>query len=673
MTTLKFGKANNLVGFSTSKTSRFNSLPAARIVRELVQNSLDAAKEADVTPAIIRFRVRRTDTTEVPDFQGHSTALQKAWTYHTKESGGKLPEPAEEAVNRIKEGLEGIKSGKAFLLSVTDNGIGLDSKRMHSLLGDGASTKEDNLTGAYGVGHLAPVALSDIRYMLYGGLTKEGEKTACGWTILASHPGTRQLNDAEGYLIKDFKSGLKGSLYDFIPESQHPKVIVQELDQIAKDWGHGSAIIVTGFNGFRSEGISLWDIVSKVVSYNFGPAVYQNKLVIEVQDEQESHELNKNILEIILEQERKRERAARSDSFFRDLKPSGNNAFSILKTLQSGTTKPIAVGDDTAHISLLSPLPEGQSRIDLFRNGMWISDDIPGLKRTDFSGLQPFHATIEINKEDGGELHRLILKAEGPLHDTFSFMRLSKAEKEDENLKSLLSTIAEWIRTQVPEISTQEFTADDFLIVRSSDSGSKGKEKFSFWGLPTPLARRQSSQLAEGPLIIEIDPPEPGPHVPGPPRPPRPPRPPGPSREVRARPLAFRSVVIPQEQNILKASIECDQDLQEAWLTLRIDENSDVTCDRIGQDEQATITSVSIKKNSKQGNDPECEITSSGGTVRIKGLSGKETYEIQIGYDAPKDLMETVSTPIFRLELHRPANQSNEKQVGIQAEVKSAH
>ena len=51
MVTLKFGKANSVVGFSTLKTSRFYDLPPARIVRELVQNSLDVAKEAGVTLA----------------------------------------------------------------------------------------------------------------------------------------------------------------------------------------------------------------------------------------------------------------------------------------------------------------------------------------------------------------------------------------------------------------------------------------------------------------------------------------------------------------------------------------------------------------------------------------------------------------------------------------------
>ena len=189
---------------------------------------------------------------------------------------------------------------------------------------------------------------------------------------------------------------------------------------------------------------------------------------------------------------------------------------------------------------------------------MWISDDIPGLRRVDFTGLQPFHATVEVNREDGGELHRLILKAEGPLHDNFSFARLS--QEEAENLKASIATIAGWIKSQVPEIGNEEYTVDDYLVVRTEDNGNKGRERFSFWGIPTPMARRQNSQLLEGQVIIEVDPPDP----PNPPEPPRPPRPPRPHRERRARPLPFRSVVVPDGEKTLKASVECDRDFAEA-------------------------------------------------------------------------------------------------------------
>ena len=252
------------------------------------------------------------------------------------------------------------------------------------------------------------------------------------------------MNDAEGYLIKGFRSGLRGGLYEFLSEKEHPRIVTEDLNDIAKEWGHGSSIIVTAFNNFRSGGISLWEIVSKVVSYNFCPAVFRGTLIVEVQVGGETHQLNKESLTEVLEQEQERVRAARADSFFRGLRPSGTNAFSILNALQKDSTETIQVDNDTAQISLLTPLAESQSRVDLFRNGMWISDDIPGLRRAEFTGLQPFHAVIEVYKEDGGELHRLILKAEGPLHDNFSFVRLSS--KEAENLKESIATIAEWIK-----------------------------------------------------------------------------------------------------------------------------------------------------------------------------------------------------------------------------------
>ena len=621
-------------------------------------------------PTTARLPSSLNSYNDIPDFQGHSRALEKAAEYYKKDNGGKLPEPAQEAVNRIKAGLDAIIKGKGSVLSVTDNGIGLDAKRMQSLLGDGASTKQDALTGAYGVGHLAPLALSDIRYMLYGGLTKEGNRTVCGWTILASHPGKGQLNDAEGYLIAEFKTGLRGELYDFLPEGEHPRIVKKDLDEISKEWGHGSTIIIPAFNNFRSGGVPLWEIVSKVVAYNFCPAVYRGQLVVEVRDGDDIQELNPDSLIEVLEGEQDRVRVAKSNSFFRELRPSGTNAYSILRTLQTANTESIQVNDDTARISLLTPLTEGQSRVDLFRNGMWISDDIPGLRRTEFTGFQPFHATIEIDKEDGGELHRLILKAEGPLHDNFSYVRLSPEEAD--TLRAHIATIAERIKKQIPEIGTDEYTVDDYLVVRNDGNEKGGKERFSVWGIPTPMARRQSSQLVEGTVTVDVEPPDPpSPRPPDPPDPPNPPRPPRPPAERRARPLPFRSVVVPEGEKTMKASVECDGDFPEAWLTLRVDENTDITCDRIWKDEDISITSISIS-NTGEGSNPEYDVMSGGRTVRIKGLTGKETYDVLFAYEAPEQLTATVGAPTFRLELHRPTTPTSRRAKKPDGEGRSA-
>ena len=330
MATLKFGKANSLVGFSSLKTARFNNLPPARIVRELVQNSLDAAKEAGVAPAIVRFGVRKANRSDIPDFQGHSRAVQKAVEHHKKESGGKLPEPAQEAVNRISGGLDAVRRGKASLLSVTDNGIGLDAKRMQSLLGDGASTKPDPLTGAYGVGHLAPVALSDIRYMLYGGITKGGKSHGVRVDHNRFSPGEKPPPGRRGIPDKEIQERApRRAVRVPCPKAYIPEPSQGTWTKSPRNGVTDLSVMALAFNEFRSGGVPLWEVVSKIVSYNFCPAVYHGDLIVEVVDKNRKRQLNKESLIQVLEGEQARVRVARSDSFFRELRPSGTNAFSI--------------------------------------------------------------------------------------------------------------------------------------------------------------------------------------------------------------------------------------------------------------------------------------------------------------------------------------------------------
>ncbi|MDD9989843.1 MAG: hypothetical protein OXQ31_26480 [Spirochaetaceae bacterium] len=418
--TLKFGKATLNEGFTPHSTASFSDLRPARIVRELIQNSLDAAVvEADEETAIMRFDVERIRRRQIPDVKGYRAAFDKAIRYQTKFSGSELPDAAQQVVEHIANGLTDAANGKATLLSVSDNGIGLDKKRMNSLLGDGSSAKSEDSSGSYGVGHLAPMSLSDIRYMLYGGITRNGRRIVAGRTVLASHGGRGGVHAAQGYLINAFRNGLDGNLYDFI-RPPYPSIIQSRLDQINSEWGHGSVVMMLAFNNFRS-GTSLWDVVSKVASYNFCSAIYQGKLIIHVDDGSEPRTLDRNTLEHTLEEDKERVRAARSDSFFEGLRPSGQNAYSILRTLADHPSQRVELNLGAAYLSLMKAAPSGSARVDLFRNGMWITDEAFALKRADFANRQPFHAVVEIQAKESGDLHRLIRKAEGPMHDTISF------------------------------------------------------------------------------------------------------------------------------------------------------------------------------------------------------------------------------------------------------------
>ena len=294
----------------------------------------------------------------------------------------------------------------------------------------------------------------------------------------------------------------------------------------------------------------------------------------------------------------------------------------------------------------MAPSLSGNTRVDLFRNGMWITDDVFELKRADFANHQPFHAVIEVEGGEGSQLHRLIRKAEGPMHDTLSFALLSKVDRAD--LKESLRQIADRIKKQVPEIGKEEYTIDDFLLVNTDAGKGSGARSFSFWGTPTIASRRRSSQLLPGLEATGVEPVRPKP-----PHPPKPLVPPSP-REGRSSPLPFRSVVVPNGEGKLSASIASQGDFPETWLILRVDENTDVTCDRIWPDEDVSIASCSVRTADGNKKTLNSEIVSGGRVVKVHGLSGKTTYDLDIAYNTPRELASVVGTPVFRLEIHRP-------------------
>lgn len=641
-----FGPNPSIKGFPSHETSSFNNLLPARIVREIIQNSLDAAEQANQMMAFVRFRVDAVRSKQIPDFKGYCKTFNKAVKYwEGRSNDGKLVDTAQQIVDRIRDALKSLDEGNARLLSVLDNGIGLDSRGMHSLLGDGDSGKPTGL-GSYGVGHLAPMALSDIRYMLYGGLTKDDQRIASGRAILASHFGTQGPISAEGFLIKDFITDSRnGEVYDFLDEGSHPKLITDRLDEIKREWGHGCVIMIPAFNNFRDSKESLWKIVSKVVAYNFSSAICQEKLIIEVCESGNKKKLDRDFIPQIVEQNKDRTRSSKG------LRPSGQNAYSMYKTISTGKMHRLDTDFGTVQVNLCYPSPTGQSRIDLCRNGMWITDDIRGLKRADFTDRQSFHAVIEICGKDDSELHKLLRKAEGPMHDELSFKLLSHSERQ--RLKRALDSIAHFLKKQVPALESKEYTVDDFLVVETTPDGKTGHQGFSFWGKPTPVFRRINRQLIEGLETTEVNPPDPERTTRSSRSSATQPSPPKPRPLRQASSLPFRTVVVPDGIGKIAASISSESDLDDVLLVLRVDENIDSTCDRVWEDEDVKISTIAIDSLDKKIIPPLYELISSEKAVRIRGIKAKVDYSIRIEYNAPQHLTSTVEMPVFRLELYR--------------------
>lgn len=334
---LRFGPTTTSCGFTSYSTSSFSDLRPAPIVRELIQNALDAAVEAGEPTSIVRFKITCIRSNDVPDMEGYGKAFRDAVRHQTGVNG-KLSDAAQQVVDTIERALHDLSDDDGcWCLSVLDNGVGLDVKRLNALLGDGASFKGAAETGSYGVGHFTSITASNLRYVLYGGVQKSGERIASGCAMLASrdNPQEDHLDAAQGYLVNGFKNGSDGA-YDFMSATSIPTILDACLTEIETQWKHGSAIVIPAFNYFGGEkNRDLWDVVSKIAAYNFNAAIQHGRLAVEVDeddvlkdaDKKGVQRLDADTLRDVLEHESEPKRSARKNSFFDGLRPSGQQAY----------------------------------------------------------------------------------------------------------------------------------------------------------------------------------------------------------------------------------------------------------------------------------------------------------------------------------------------------------
>ena len=576
---LQFGPGSPS-GFTPTGIASFSDLRPAAVVRELIQNSLDAAVEAKEETAIVRFRLTRSNRRSVPGMKSYRKAFNAAVRTHEDLGGGTLPSQAERVVQVMRKAAKGDEQD---ILSVLDNGIGLDNARMTALLSDGISAKGGAATGTFGNGHSVAIPASDLRYVLYGGVTANGDRIGAGHAVIASRKvrGEQFPKSGDGFLVKGFR---KGS-YDYAKGASLPGLITENLDEIEQQSGHGTAVIITGFNNFR-ESLPLWDMVSKAAACNFFPPIDEGRLVVQAEDHRPGQSstiktLDHSTLKAVLEENRNEQR---SKAFL-----SGQKAFDAHGALQFGTPHVFRtkLGEIRVQIRERS---SGNPRVDLCRNGMWITDDknIPGFYYR-FQDRKPFHALLLLDSQSGGRLHELVRNAEGPLHDKLDAkQRLSKPEERE--LRDAFGEIREWLRSVVPELETDSYSPDDFLALDFGEdgTGTGGNARQSFWGSPVPVTRRDPG------LSYEESSPGPGPGPPGP----HPPKPPGP-RPPRPRPVLrpfFQATSVPLGLNHRQILLECQQGCKNAELRLYVDENVDATCDSLRRDqiETAYLTEVDV-------------------------------------------------------------------------------
>ena len=252
------------------------------IIRELTQNSLDAAREAG-RECTMRFEIRELETDEllgIGEFRKHlSDEYMQEWL-------GKGQSKYLEVLDRLKDL---ASQDYTECLLIFDNGIGLNYRSMEGLIGKGDSGKREDdgaSGGTHGVGHETAFAGGDMNYVMYGGVNG-GRKVASGHVVFPTHLCKRSEVrwGGHGYLSQDVAQVTLSGVAIIDNEHQIPPLIQKLLKEIP---GSGSVVIIPAFNRFpgdrNKDGSNIVDLICEDIAKHFFVAVDQDRLNVFVQD-----------------------------------------------------------------------------------------------------------------------------------------------------------------------------------------------------------------------------------------------------------------------------------------------------------------------------------------------------------------------------------------------------
>ena len=453
---LIFPPGYKLDGFESSLTSG-QAGEADPVVRELLQNCLDAAlRDGGRDCAVVHFTIAEHPLEDLPGLEEYQRAFRAGRAERQKRAVG-ITNDEHIAIGRIADVLE---RETAPVLFCRDNGVGLDREGLQSLLSEGNSSKPSGGAGSKGVGHLTAYAASDLRYVLYAGRRPDGD-IATGHAVLAAHKIRSQRHDPDGYwqLESDLTNfSLENGLYP----DRAPELLQKELDLISD---RGSVVAITGFNNFdnRDRAGAVADI-ARVAAVNFMAAIWERRMTVEIHDQTGSGSelIDHDSLEKLLWKDRDRQRATISGWL------AGKQAYRALQVLKRGDELAEA-GDPSVRVFFRPSdgSSNDPSRVQIFRDGMWITNDALHLRPSDFRSCKPFDAVVllqDTDVDDHDEFYDLVRDAEGPEHrDLKKLRKMPRARQRI--LRDKLAALADRLRTEAGELANDDgFTPQGFAV-----------------------------------------------------------------------------------------------------------------------------------------------------------------------------------------------------------------
>ena len=628
MPELQFGYSTDRTGFTPAGIAAFSDLRPAAVVRELIQNSLDAALiEAREPCARVRFERSACTLDQIPGINSYRTAFRRAVKEQTPSGSARA------VVERIERTL---REESHDLLCVTDNGVGLDGKRMSALLSDGVSAKGGNASGTFGNGHSVVVPASNLRYVMYGGFTANGQSYGAGQAVLASHrdDGDWRSRSGRGVYLESFKPSSADVPFTLAEGDAIPPMVASAIERIRAEHGHGAAVIIPAFNNFEHEQ-SLRDAVFRAAAFNFFQAIHDGRLVVEVVDSEGSGVLDAVTLRELLAPYRDELRSGRTGALL-----SGRRANEAYETLVDGELHEIGTAQGNVAVRLLRR-ESGRRSVGLCRNGMWITEELPMFQNA-FADRQPFQALILLSSDSEDAFFELIQEAETPLHNKLAPKQMDPDRRKA--LREALRELRDGIAELVPVSTEDVYSPPDILAFQFEDVDGQGRggRQPSFWGRVGTTRRSTMVRRKVG----KRDPGGPGQ---GGGRGGRK----GPDGRIVVEPI-FRIASVPTREGRRTVHVECAEDFKEAEFRMFVDENVDATCDRQTRAQAAAVLLSNVTVDGRPLAEEELVRNGEGAVgAKLGSLTANSRIVVETDYAIPAGAMRLLpgQNPALRIEI----------------------
>ncbi len=406
----------------------FKGNPYYSIVREAIQNSLDAVND-NTNPVVVAFQYFDLDRLDFPAFFKIENHIKQCLDYYSENpDANRLFGDMLKYLNGTDEGKKRLKISCLKISDANTKGMyfdeGTTSPFYAFLRASGVSSKNLGAGGSFGFGKGAYFALSPIKTLIVSSKDTVGNVYFEGATRLTTH--------------KDVK-GVKTSAFGFYDNNNgSPTILEDEIPEILKREESGTDVNIIG----------LWEesdrkkLMIKSVLNNFWLAIHDNKLIVQIDDV----EINKSNIEQTIDEyfEGEAESGRTTEieswnprSYLKAIKYAGNNEqFKVFeKTLST-------IGEVRLYVYLNKGLP---NRISYFRTPRMVV-----FKRMNRK-VKGYSAVFICDNEKGNEMLRLM---ENPAHNEWNLDNYPKNEGQiDTDARRGYKEISKFINDSLDSLS----------------------------------------------------------------------------------------------------------------------------------------------------------------------------------------------------------------------------